>query len=48
VTYAVLLRAFLEGRRGDDGGLYLGSLTAADVIGFVRVGSARRAVGSAN
>jgi hypothetical protein len=48
VTYAVLLRAFLEGRRGDDGGLDVGSLTAADVIGFVRVGSARRAVGSAN
>ena len=47
VTYAVLLRPFLEGRRGDDGGLDLGSLTAADVIGFVRVGCAGRPVGSA-
>ena len=47
VTYAVLLRPFLEGRRADDGGLDLGSLTAADVIGFVRVGCAGRPVGSA-
>jgi integrase/recombinase XerD len=46
-TYAVLLRPFLEDRRGDDGGLDWGSLTAADVIGFVRMGCAGRPVGSA-
>jgi integrase/recombinase XerD len=46
VTYAGLVRPFVVSRVGEDG-LDLVSLTAADVIGFVRTACAGRAVGSA-